>query len=508
MYPRKWIRRDPDTDIFHRLLGNERTRPTILFLWDQLFDAEAECYRIEEYYLGEIEKAQKRVADLESRFLKDSHNSSKPPSSDFPEKLKRARSLRESSGLNPGAQPGHPGHALTQVPDPDETRIHPAHTCARCGARLKPLPLLQHEVRQVIDLKNGRKWIIEHRAEMKRCPKCDSINHGGFPPEAKAYVCYGPEVRRIALYLLCYQMLPHARICELFLHLFGLRLQAGSIHRFTVESSKRLKGWENETKKALIQSEVLHADETGVRCEGGSLWLHETGSDSHTLLVPHPKRGSEAMSAIGILPEFKGWVVHDGWVPYFNYQSLSQPHALCNAHHLRELTFVWELEKAPWAMAMKEFLQQSLRHLHRCESLERKIQPRWIRSREKKYDRILRRGYRFYGKTMPKHPVPARAGPQIKREVGHKLLCRLHFYRDEALAFLMHPGVPFTNNLAERDLRMSKVKRKISGCFRSFGGAKAFCRIRSFLSTAIKQGRSPFEELANIFSEDRMQTPT
>ena len=205
------------------------------------------------------------------------------------------------------------------------------------------------------------------------------------------------------------------------------------------------------------------------------------------------------MSAIGILPDFKGWAIHDGWWPYFNFQSLSQPHALCNAHHLRELTFVEEIEKAKWARDMKNFLQHSVRHLHRCKRKGQAIRPQWIGSREKDYDRILRRGYRFYGKSMPRHCFAPREGPKDKRDAGHNLLRRLHYYREETLAFLKHPCVPFTNNQAERDIRMAKVKQKISGCFRSFGGAKAFCRVRSFLSTSLKQAKNPFQALQDFY---------
>lgn len=500
MYSRKWRRQDPETDIFYDLLEKDRTRPTILFLWHQLFDAEWECERIEAHYLAEIEKLKKQVADLESSFIKDSHNSHKPPSTDALSKPKRTRSLRERSGLKPGGQPGHSGHHLAQESDPNETRIHPVHQCGRCGTRLKTVPLAQYEVRQVIEIQNGKKWIIEHRAEMKICPKCDSMNHGGFPPEARAYVCYGPELRRIALYLVCYQLIPHHRACEMLTHLYGLTLKPGSIHRFAIEASRGLKSWENETKSEIIQSPVAHFDETGIRYNGTLYWLHAASTEQSAVFVPHEKRGWEAMSSIGILTNFRGRAVHDGWRPYFSDQSPAQFHSLCNVHHLRELTFVEETEKrASWATRMKRLLKHALHHLHRRQAQGLAPLPRWIRSIERKFNLCLCSGYRSYGKSMPKIPRVPSTGPHTKRATGEKLLHRLHYYREETLAFLKHPGVPFSNNLVEQDIRMFKVKQKISGCFRSFGGAKAFCRVRSFLATKVKRSQNPFHALTAVF---------
>jgi transposase len=500
VYSRKWRRQDPQTDIFHDLLEKDRTRPTILFLWDQLFEAEWECERIEEHYLAEIERLKKKIENLETSFLKDSHNSHKPPSTDAFAKPRRTRSLRERSGLKPGGQSGHPGHHLAQEPDPNETRIHPVYECGRCGTRLKTLPLTQYETRQVIDIRDGTKWIVEHRAEMKICPNCDSMNHGGFPPEARAYVCYGPELRRIALYLSCYQLIPHARACEMLTHLYGLTLKPGSVHRFAIEASRELKSWENKAKSQIIGAPVAHFDETGIKYNGDLNWIHAAATSDTTVFVPHEKRGPEAMSSAGILTHFKGWAVHDGWRAYFNYQSEPQPHALCNVHHLRELTFIEETEKrAKWATKMKALLKHTLHHIHRRRAQGLALRPRWIRYMEQRFDKVLRSGYRCYGKSMPRIPRPPSTGPHTKRAQGEKLLNRLHYYREETLAFLKHPGVPFSNNLVERDIRMFKVKQKISGCFRSFGGAKAFCRVRSFLSTAIKRSQNPFHALAEVF---------
>lgn len=230
-------------------------------------------------------------------------------------------------------------------------------------------------------------------------------------------------------------------------------------------------------------------------------WLHDASSREHTLYNVHEKRGREGISALGVLPDFHGIAVHDEWAPYWRYRQEGLTHALCNAHHLRELTFVHELDGDDWALEMKELLQEAIHHLHHPARRAGKKGPgpRWIQTIETRYDQLLRAGYRAYGEKMPKCPSPPRAGPRQKRDTGHNLVHRLHFHKRETLAFLRDPRVPFTNSQAERDIRMVKLKQKISGCFRSLGGAKAFLRIRSFLSTAGKQGKNAYLALAEVF---------
>lgn len=492
-------------------MENDRLRPTLLNIWDQLFEADWECQNIEEYYLAEIEVLKNRVSDLEKRFLKDPLNSHKPPSSEPFKKPKRTRSLKEKSGKSPGAQNGHKGKTIEQRSEPHETRLHPVYQCGRCGHRLKPLPVTQCEIRQVIDLKNGKPYVIEHKAEMKVCPKCNSMNHGGFPSEAKAYVCYGPEVKRMALYFGCYQLLPLQRTKEVLAHVFDLTVSIGTLCRWLVEAGKTLRSWENKTKAEIIDSKVAGFDETGLRVKGKMQWLHVSSTRDQTLMVPHLKRGSEAWDEIGILPDFKGKAVHDGFTAYWKYENFQ--HVLCNAHHLRELQFIYEVEveqirtqdrprgyEKHWALEMGKLLKSALHHIHK--TLEKNIPPRieWSRSIEKRYESILKKGYRTYRSKMPRTPSHPREGPKEKRDPGHLLLRRLHFYQKETLAFLRDSSIPFTNNQAERDFRMAKVKQKISGCFRSQGGALAFFRVRSFISTKRKQGMDPFHSLADLFS--------
>lgn len=241
---------------------------------DQLQAAECELIQMEAHYLRETESLRNRVRELEARFLENSQNSSKPPSSDGLRKepssprAKRTRSLREKSGKAPGGQPGHPGQSLRHEPEPDRVVVSPVHRCARCGKRLGREEFLQFETRQVHDLYQGRRWVVEFRAEMKLCPSCGSLNHGGFPPEAKAYVCFGPEVKRVALYFLAYQLIPALRVREIFRDLYGLKISEGALYLFAMRAGRDLKPWENETRKALIHSQVAHFDETGVRVGG------------------------------------------------------------------------------------------------------------------------------------------------------------------------------------------------------------------------------------------------
>ena len=289
------------------------------------------------------------------------------------------------------------------------------------------------------------------------------------------------------------------RVCEILRDLHGLKLGVGTLCRFAIQASKKLKPWENETKKSIVHSEIAHFDETGIRSQGKLQWLHVASTKTHTLLVHHARRGSEAWKEIGVLADFRGIAVHDGFTAYWKCKRDGMDHALCNAHHLRELQFVEEFEEEPWATAMRRLLETSLHHLHVLQSRGRKPSPSWLKKTEIAYETILRQGYRAYHETMPRHPPPPRAQKKTKRDAGHNLLRRLHFYRKETLRFLYDPRVPFTNNLAEQDLRMAKVKQKISGCFRSFGGAKAFFRIRSFLSTARKQRRNAYAALLDIF---------
>jgi transposase len=506
----------PDDEKVYRWMKKAETRAVVDFFMDCLAEAEGELRRVESEAEAEIQELKQRMKTLQARFLRDSHNSSQPPSSDGLRKARvsRTQSLRAPSPQPSGGQPGHDPRYREQEAA-HEIRLYRLDRCARCQRPLREVVLVQHEVRQVIDLNQGKKWVIEHRAEMKLCPECGSMNHAGFPREASAYVAFGPEVKRIALYLRGYQLLPVFRIVEFFEDLFDLKLSEGVLHSWAIQASRGLKRWENQTQVALTQAARIHLDETGIRSEGRLQWLHTTSSETHTLYGLHAKRGSQAIEEIGILPHFSGIAIHDGYSPYWKYRENGITHGLCNAHHLRELTYVHELETLPlrsssgsapsptahWALGMKTLLQETLHEQHLClaQGQDPFQEMKWMEQVESNYRKLLALGYRSYDRRIPRKARPPRAGPKQKKEPGFNLLLRLHFYQKETLGFLRNQRIPFTNNLAEQDLRMAKVKQKISGSFRSLGGAKAFFRLRSFLSTARKQGKNAYQALQEIF---------
>jgi transposase len=236
-------------------------------------------------------------------------------------------------------------------------------------------------------------------------------------------------------------------------------------------------------------------DETGVRIEGKLYWLHSSGTDELTHYEVHEKRGTEAMDAIGILPSFRGIVVHDHWKSYFKYTDCL--HALCNAHHLRELIYIVETEQAPWANDMILLLLNVKEAKDTCNSSE--FDAATIARIEKNYDRIIQEGLEFYKiRAPPQVGNPEKRGRK-KQEPGKNLLDRLDVYRKETLRFMVDFSVPFDNNLAERDIRMTKVRQKISGCFRTFLGGHMFCRIRGYIASAKKQTINPFSALHAVF---------
>jgi transposase len=461
---------------------------------------ESELYSQGLEYEKKIKTLEVRIQDLEKRFLKDSHNSHRPPASDTYGKgkaIKRTRSLRKKSGKKPGAQAGHAGKTRLQYPNPDEIFVHPLTQCKGCGKALQYQSALSIERRQIVDLRQGSIYVVEHRAERKRCSRCQRLTRASFPEDAPSYLSYGAGVKSLALYFTVYQLIPVARTCEIFLDLFELRISTGSICNIQFQASCDLKDWENQTKKELIQSEIAHFDESGIRCEGSNFWIHVASQETHTLLYPHPFRGQKAWDEFGVIPEFGGISVHDGFKSYFSYTQCR--HVLCNVHHLRELTFIDEVENEAWAKQMKRLLEQANLYLSQCLQKGRRPSSKRLKSYEKEYYRILSQGYHTHHESMKKTWHKAKS--QEKRSPGLNLLNRMRDHHREVLAFLLHwdLGIPFSNNQAERDIRMAKIKQKISGGFRSYRGAQSFCRVRSYLSTLKKQGISPLVSLMLAF---------
>ena len=428
----------------------------------------------------QITQLNEQVKGLQERVAKDSHNSHLPPSSD--RFGRQPRSLRKKSGKKPGGQQGHPGRTLMFSPTPDQIISHPVHRCEHCQQDLTQMPTQAIERRQVVDLPAPRLLVSEHQAERKQCPVCQQITAAAFPAGVEAPVQYGRRLGATALYLVHQQLLPWARACEVLSDLVGVQISEGTLAHLTEQCAQNLSGVEEEIKEALVQAEVLHQDETGLYVQARRYWMHVASTGRLTHYAVHPKRGQEALEAIGILPRFAGTSVHDGWRSYFLYDCL---HALCLVHLVRELTFLAEEQGLQWASDLKALLldmkeatdQARASGLAALHPLERED---W----QAQFVTLVAQA----DATTPTAQAPPGKKGRAKQSAARNLLHRLIQDQEAVLAFLHRLVVPFDNNQAERDVRMVKVQQKVSGGFRSEGGATAFCRIRGYLSTLRKQG--------------------
>lgn len=440
-----------------------------------------------------------RLNELEDRLAKNSRNSSKPPSSDGIAKPK-PRSLRGKSGKKPGGQKGHPGTTLSLAENPEHVVVHRPEMCEGCGGLLseETSEVSGYERRQVVDLPALLALeVTEHRAQRDRCLGCGTITTAPFPVEASARVGYGPRIEALMVYLMEYQLLPYERASELLEDLFGEPAPgSGTLYSAIERCFEGLEETEEAIKEGLLggSEEVVGGfDETGLRVEGKGMWVHVASTDELTHYAVHEKRGVEATREIGILPSFKGVAMHDGLSSYWHYEQCL--HALCNAHHLRELRFVEEEHEQEWAGRMKALLLEIEEALREEAALGgRDLAPEKVEKFEKRYQRLLEAGVKA-------NPPPIRTGKRgrPKKTKGKNLVDRLDKHREAVLRFMRDFRVPFDNNRAERDLRMVKVRQKISGCFRTRKGAQMFCRIRGYISTARKQDENVLAALESVF---------
>jgi len=430
--------------------------------------------------------------------LKNSQNSSQPPSTD---PRKRTKSLREKSGKKVGGQVGHPGQTLDFVAQPDRIVTHALEACGLCGSSLGESEVRANERRQVHDLPVQQLEVTEHRAQTKVCGRCGTKNKAEFPAGVKAPVQYGHRVRSVAAYLLGYQLLPYERCAETMSDLFNCRLSAGTLARVFKECSRDLTEPLLLIQAGLRKSAVLGVDETNLRVEQKQDWVHVSSTAHLTLLVHDQRRGTAAIEKIGILSGYTGVCVHDGFTAYDQYRQCQ--HGLCNAHILRELNYVIETSKPGWAMQMKQLLLDIKSAVSKASEAGKKR----LASRRKdeflsQYDRIVSEAGKLYGSLQRKKGRAKTRRPKESPIVAaaRKLVNRLGAKREEILLFMTDFRVPFDNNQAERDLRMLKVKQKISGCFRTGKGAAEFCRVRSYVATMKKQGRDVMETIKSVFS--------
>lgn len=421
---------------------------------------------------------------LMDRLSLDSRISSKPPSSDGFKKV--AKQEKKSSTRSSGGQKGHVGTTLERTETPDYVEVIKANEASLPAGNYVEVGF---EKRQVVEIKT-RTFIIEYQAQVIKNEMGQRFV-APFPADLKRPIQYGASVKSHVVYLACWQLTPLNRILEHFAGLYNLPISEGSLCNFNREAYEKLATFEKVAKHVLSKASVAHADETGINVGGSNSWLHDLSNDRWTLFVPHRIRGSEAMDSIGVLTQFQGVLSHDHWKSYYRYTCL---HALCNAHHLRELTRAHEQDGQVWAESMRVLLLEINQSVVKADgALPKAEQDKWRESYRSLLDKA--------DKECPPPPKPKKKKRgRVPRSKSRNLLERLRDYESDVLRFMEQKDVPFTNNQAERDIRMTKVQQKISGCFRTFKGAQTFCRVRSYLSTCRKHGMDAAEGLTLLFN--------
>ena len=430
----------------------------------------------------------RRNAELEAVVSKDSHNSSRPPSTD-PVWAKRTRNLRHPSGKGPGAQIGHHGSTLRLSSHPNRIVEHRPDRCTSCHASLATVQTLSHHRQQVFEVVPAKLKVTEHQLAVLRCPACGKRTRGEFADSVRSGVQYGAGVKARVLYLQQYQLLPYQRTSEAMRELFGCHLSAATVSNIIRECAAGLVATELQIKRKLRRSTVLHADETRLRINQRLGYVHVASTPSLTHYAAANHRGYTAMEEINVLPQYRGTVVHDGLLSYKHYTKCR--HVLCGVHLLSELTYFEEVSaetKVLWAAPLKQLLLEMKGEVERVIVQDgKRLADDNLNSLTESYDRLVVEGLRMQ--------LPPEVPEQVKKQ-ARNLLLRLERRKEEVLLFLRDLAVPFDNNQAERDLRMIKLQQKTSGCFRSAEGARRFCRIRSYVSTMRKQGKGVLQALA------------
>lgn len=458
----------------------------IYALWDLVTALRKEVVELK----AEVASLKAEVSDLRGRLAKNSRNSSIPSSA---EGLKKTKSMRKKGSRPPGGQPGHSGSTLKQMSDPEHVVDHRLpETCDACGRSL--VGEATTEARQVFDLPPLAMEVTEHRIHQLRC-SCGKLHRSEFPGDVTAPVQYGPGVKALAVYLTQHHMLPVARTAQLLADLYGVPISAGTVQSVIGEAGARLAAMVERIADAVAQAEVAGADESGFRVAGKLHWLHTAVTDALTWLGLHSKRGKIAFEDFGLLHRINGTLVHDGWA---SYRELDCTHALCNAHHLRELTFVHEECGQPWAKRMIDLLVTAHHETVASQGMPLATMRRKVIRAD--YEAIL-------SEAATANPERAASGKRGRtaQSVPFNLYRRLRNHADDVLRFTTDPLVPFSNNLAEQAIRMPKVKHKIAGCFRTTEGAQAFCTIRSYLATLQKQHFDLFSSLVQVFKTNTPQ---
>lgn len=436
--------------------------------------------------IGQLEG---EVAELRRQLGRNSRNSSKPPSSDSPFVKPAPKSLRRKSGRKPGGQQGHPGSTLAQVDDPDETLRHEPGPCQGCGEDLAGAPEVGVERRQVFDLPPIRVRVTEHQIVARRCDCCGTTTSGAVPDGVDAPVQYGPRIAAIILYLYVGQFLSKKRTAQALAELFGTPVSGGTVAAMAARAGGGLDAFTTLVRDRIAAAEAAHFDETGLRVDGKLRWVHSASTGTYSLITVHDRRGVAGMDAAGVLPSFTGIAVHDAWAPYDTYDRAT--HALCNAHLLRELQAVidatpdgqwcWAAQAADALREMKDLVDAALAGTLATPDAAR----------------LAQAGHMFHSAAViGANNTKARETKLMAKH--HALARRMIARQDDYLRFTGDPRVSFDNNAAEREIRMIKLRQKVSGCLRTLTGAEQFCAIRSYLATAAKHGVHFFESLVAL----------
>jgi transposase len=438
--------------------------------------------------LAHIEKQDGRIKELERRLGLNSGNSGKPPSSDGYRKKPNPQNLREKTGKKSGGQEGNEGKNLRQVEHPDKIIDHCPSACRGCGGALGLEDATEHRKRQVFDIPKPQPIeVTEHRAHCCRCAHCGTRTDASFPEDIAAATQYGANIAALVVYLQAWHFVPEDRLAELMHDVFGVDLSTATIAAMAQRKADQWNDLANHIGEQVKQAGVKHMDETGLRIAGILQWLHVASTALLTFYRTSSKRGAMMENVIGI-------IVHDFWRPYFTIEGVL--HALCNAHHLRELKNLVEIEKEPWALAMSRFLRQACHATNLARRRQEPLKQAFLDWLSMRYDRIVEQGLALHDGMPSLETMPRKRRGKPRRRAGHNLLLRLQGHKEDTLRFLTNPDVPFTNNQAERDARMMKLRQKISGCFRTETGARTFATLRTVLSTARKQGWNILDTIA------------
>ena len=448
--------------------------------------------------LERLAEAEQTIKQLKEQLGQNSRNSSWPSSRD--KNQPKPKSRRQKSKRKAGGQKGHKGHTLEMSSEPDMVEKHCPTQCEHCHQIFdEKAEVVEVKKRQVLDLPPLRFLTTEHQAQQICCGGCGELTMASFPKGVTHQVQYGQRVKQLVIYLKSEQFIPYERSRQLLADLFNLPIATATLQNFVTQGAKAVEPVVEKIKEAIIASEVAHADETGFYIKGKRAWLHTVSTLTLTYFAAHAKRGSKATNDIGILPDFKGILMHDFWQAYLKYKQII--HVLCHAHHLRDLTAIVENEAQEWAGWMIGFLLTTKQLVEDAKLAGADQLPyEQVQRVDQLYEAILSIG--LIENPLPETPPPKVKRGRCKKTKARNLLERFINHKPLMLQFIHDFKVPFDNNLAERDIRMMKVQQKVSGCFRSWDGAKQFCLLRSYISTIRKQSLNVWEALGSLFQGD------